>query len=1123
MSMSPRILVKIGAALGLLAGAALAAETSEVSAPVDYLQQVKPLLKERCYACHGALKQESNLRLDTAAAIRLGGDSGAAISPGAKAAESLLLQRVAAPDISDRMPPEHEGEPLLAGQIDLLRRWIAAGAPGPEDEQPEADPRSHWAFRPIVRHAVPTVKNSSWVRNPIDAWISQQHAQLGLHPQPEASRLELVRRLHLDLIGLPPSPEELKVALSDPSADWYEELVDRLLEDPRHGERWARHWMDIWRYSDWWGLGKQLRNSQRHIWHWRDWIVESLNKDLPYDQMVRLMLAGDELVPEDADQLRATGFLARHYYIFNRNQWMEQTVEHVSKGFLALTMNCAKCHDHKFDPLEQTDFYKLRAFFEPYQVRMDMIPGQPDLTQDGIPRIFDGLMDAPTWRFIRGDEAKPDESHTIAPGVPDVLKFADVAPQQVELPRVAWEPAQRPGILKTYLEQAEQKRNAARAQLAAARSKLDKLEQTQIPDSSSPAANSASAPVSELTLQDTFQEMDPQRWQVIQGQWTLRSGQLEQSEIASQHALLRLLPVVPVDFEAKVRFRITGGARWRSVGLTFDAAPATTNAPAEMSGRQMVYVSGADGDSKVQAAFQQQGKWNYPSTGRTRLPVKLNQDYTLTVRVRGTLVNASLNGQPVVAWEMALPREPGLMHLLTYDASAVFEEFSITPLSPQVVMQEPAAGSNVTPSAALDDARFQVRDAELGLAESEAALVSTQAVIDAMRAEWNSPDSTSIAEKRLTAIRAERTLHVAQQERLVAAAQRALEKSSPSNEKQRTTAEKKVKEADEALKKSQTLLATEITPEETYSRLSGGAWSATRFRFTSTDDPEVKFPHVSTGRRTALAEWITDTRNPLTARVAVNHLWGRHFGEPLVATAFDFGRNGARPTHPELLDWLATEFMDRNWSMKHLHRLIVTSAAYRMSSSVTGGEASLALDPENRGLWRRVPIRLESQVIRDSLLSLAGTLDPALGGPSILPEQQESSRRRSLYFFHSNNERNLFLTTFDEASVGECYRREQSIVPQQALALANSALVQQVSGQIAERISQLPEIATGEDRDFVREAFRLLTGIEPKEPEITASLAALKRWREQPEGDRSKSRASFVWVLINHNDFVTLR
>ena len=319
---------------------------------VDYSRQIKPVLQARCYACHGALKQEAGLRLDTAALAIKGGDTGAAIKAG-DADGSLLLKRVTADDESMRMPPE--GEPLKPGEIAVMKAWIADGAKSPADEKPERDPRDHWAFRVPVRPAVPEVANKAWVKNPIDAFIAAEYQKRGIVPQKPADKRVWLRRVSLDLIGLPPSREEQDAFLADESADAYDRVVTRLLDSPQYGERWGRHWMDIWRYSDWWGLGAEVRNSQKHIWHWRDWIIESLNADQPYDQMLREMLAADELYPHDLDKLRASGFLARQYFKFNRTSWLDETIEHTSKAMLGLTFNCAKCHDHKYDPFSQQE------------------------------------------------------------------------------------------------------------------------------------------------------------------------------------------------------------------------------------------------------------------------------------------------------------------------------------------------------------------------------------------------------------------------------------------------------------------------------------------------------------------------------------------------------------------------------------------------------------------------------------------------------------------------------------------------------------------------------------------------------------------------------------------------
>ncbi len=899
-----------------------------VDEPIDYLKQIKPILRARCFACHGALKQEGDLRLDTAKLIVRGGDSGEVITPG-DASESLLLDRISSTDLAERMPPEHEGEPLSPDQIKLIRDWIAIGAPAPEDEQPEASTEDHWAFHPITRPPLPAIRNAE-IKNPIDVFLAQQHEQRGLKPQTEASRIVQVRRLYLDLIGIPPTGEEIEAFVNDRSPQCYEQFVDRLLNDPRHGERWARHWMDIWRYSDWWGLGQQLRRSQKHIWHWRDWIVESLNNDTGYDEMVQLMLAADELHPNDLDKLRATGYLARNYWLFNRNQWMDETVEHVSKGFLGLTMNCAKCHDHKYDPIEQADFYRMRAFFEPYHARLDVVPGQSDLTRDGIPRVYDGLLDTPTYLFIRGNEKSPDKSTEITPGVPEIVAFEELKIEAISLPVEAWQPERRSWVIDAHLAAAQEKVKKANTTASAAKKKLAALEE------------------------------------------------------------------------------------------------------------------------KLVAAEIEKRKTE-PTDGET--------------------------------------------------------ETSITVLD-----------------VAKSHQQLKIADAAVDVAAAE--LASVERRVEAMRDAWaaaddkssdSNPASTeSVREKTIVAIRAERELAVATAQHDVATAELELLRATEGKKK---AAAKKIKTASESLDKAQNVVKTEVKESDQYTKLVGAKWTPTRFLFSGKDDPTIEFLSQSTGRRTALARWITDRRNPLTARVAANHIWTRHMGTPLVPTVFDFGRNGARPTHPELLDWLAAELMDNDWSMKHLHRVIVSSAAYRMSSSRSDHEINVAEDPDNHVWWRREPIRLESQLLRDSLLAHAGTLDQTRGGPTVPKSEQDASTRRSLYFFHSNNERNLFLSTFDEALVTECYRREQSIVPQQALALTNSKLVHDTSPKIAKRLSEGAE----EDTQFIRKSFAILLGIEASDQEIAACSKALEAWRAREDGSKENARTNLVWSLINHNDFVTLR
>ena len=892
-----------------LVWAVLALSPPHARAEPDYVHAVKPLLQRHCYACHGALKQKGGLRLDTAAALLKGGESGPAVRPG-EPNRSLLLERVQSADPDEHMPPKHEGETLAPAQIALLEAWITGGATFPAGEKPEPDPRDHWAFRPRARPPLPVGVDRSWIRTPVDAFVAAQHARLGLQPVAEAPRELLVRRLFLDLVGVPPSPREVAEANTAGTGDWYAETVERLLADPRHGERWGRHWMDIWRYSDWWGLGAQLRNSQKHMWHWRDWIVESLNADTPYDEMLRLMLAADEVAPGDPAKLRATGFLARNWFLFNRNTWMEETVEHVGKAFLGLTLNCAKCHDHKYDPVTQADFYRMRAFFEPYHVRLDLVPGEVDLEKDGIPRVFDGLPSVPTYRFVRGEEANPDKSVALAPGVPALLAFSEPRIQPVSLPPVASQPERQPWVLEAHVQ-------SARAALRAAAEALQKLSQ-----------------------------------------------QLEEG----------LLP--------------------------------RTADPADQ-----------------------------------------------------TLVAAQLQ----------------------------------------------AAGTALS-----------FREAELESVLQRAA---------AMRAAW--AGAAGEAPLKTSAVRAERLAAVARQRHALAEAELLLLRAAPDK---RDAPQKALKAAGEALEKALKLAEAPGTEADSYTLLYGARWTPTRFLSSAKDDPEVRFPTQSTGRRRALAEWLTDARNPLVARVAANHLWTRHMGVPLVAGVFEFGRKGAAPTHPELLDWLATELVESGWSMKHLHRLIVNSATYRMSSSQAGADANLQKDPDNVQLWRRSPQRLEAEVVRDSILALSLELDSTRGGPPVAPGQQAGSKRRSLYFYHSNNDRNLFLTTFDQAAVKECYRREQSIVPQQALALSNSSLVLEAAARISAQLggrSGPTGFEADADAAFVREAYVYVLGVGAQDAEVAACLRALAAWRAAAAGQGATAgqaaRTNLVWALLNHNDFVTLR
>lgn len=1016
----------------------------------DYLDKVKPVLKERCYACHGALKQKKDLRLDTAQQII---DAGIIKS-------GELLKRLTASDLEERMP--QEGPALHAEEIDAIREWIADGMPVPVDEKPADDPANHWSFQKIERPSLPEgVKEA----NPIDAFLAAKQQELGLKAQPEAERSLLVRRLYLDLIGLAPTRKQLASDVP------FESMVQDLLASPQYGERWARHWMDIWRYSDWYGLGKQVRNSQKHIWHWRDWIVNSVNKDKGYDQMILEMLAGDELEPENPEVVAGTGFLARNYYLFNRTTWLDSTLEHTSKAFLGLTMNCVKCHDHKYDPIEQTDYYNMRAIFEPHQIRLDPIAGVTDFEKDGLPRAFDDHPDAKTQFHIRGNPTTPDASKKVTAGVPAI--FASYAPKakEVELPAYAWAPGARAYVQEDQLSAARLKLD--RAQKALEKARLAVASQKN-PESVSQGENNSGT-----VIKDSFDRANPKLWDIVGSGWSYNGGILIQTMPSRDKQFARSKNSHPADFDLALDFRTTGGTTYKSVGIRFDVTDNGKNS-------HTVYASAYDKGPKVQVSHTHDSKTTYPNA-RAAYPVKVNEDYKLRVQVRGNLINVLLNDKFLIAYNLPNRNPNGRIELFAFDATADFDSIEVQALSKDIELMKsgtPAQKSkSVDPAEALKLTEARVKEAQIGLRSLEAKIAADNATL--LGKGKGDPAVSARLER-------EHVVELARVGVLTAEAGKL------------KAAEKTLKTAEAKLKKS----------DAKYKSLRGS--------YKALETPEHKEPQyaatyakTSTGRRLALAQWMISRQNPLTARVAVNHIWLRHFGEPLVESVDDFGLRAPRPEHAELLDYLAAELIESGWSMKHLHELIVTSKAWRRTSSnLNADPATLAKDSNNHFYWRMNSHRMESEVIRDSLLNLAGTLDPKQGGPSV--KSNPSVLRRSLYFSRSPKQQVKLLSMFDDADALVCYRRSESIVPQQALALFNSKISIDSSAQVAASLK-----AEKSDDKFAAQAFELVLCRKPSAAELDACKTFLVRLEEvSPKGP---ARTRLVHALFNHNDFINIR
>ncbi len=1043
----------------------------------DYLKDIKPVLKERCYSCHGSLKQKGDLRVDTAAEM-----IGAKVIVPGDVAASELFGRITSDDDNDRMPPE--GHALSAPQITAIQKWIESGAPLPPNEVAEDDPGSHWSFQPIRKPAVPKLPEAS---NPVDAFLLVKQRDAGVHAQEPAERSILLRRVYLDLIGLAPTNEQL-----DDDRP-LEAIVDELLGSLHHGERWGRHWMDVWRYSDWYGLGSQLRYSQKHLWHWREWIVESLNEDKGYDEMIHEMLAGDELAPEDPDTLRATGFLARNYFLFNRTTWLDSTIEHTGKAFLGLTLNCAKCHDHKYDPIDFEDYYRFRAIFEPHQVRLDAVPGETNFEKDGVPRVFDDHLDAKTYLHLRGDPKQEDKETTIVAGVPAFL--AQFAPevQPVSLPVPAYAPGTQTFVQEDRLEEAVKKVDDAREELKKATAALAKA--ADEPDSKEEQSEAAKTD-SDFRIEDDFASPKPGVWVMKGSGLVYKDGGLEQSEPTQQPARLVSKKALPRDFEMTCRYTTTGGATHKSISFRFDLTENEKHS-------NFIYTSERAEGAKVQAAYTRGGKTTYAGDGRAGKKVAVGRPQELRIAVRDRLANVWLDGKFVLAYQFPDRIADGRFALSAFDATARFHSIRITGLQDDLKLTEAKNASS--PDTAKDGKPLQnhVEIAELALA---AAIADEAALKATIAADAASLSAEAAPAKELT--RAALKLQI-EAKKARAAADLLIHKDGDA---------KKRKAAEQLAKSAKEKWAAFEKGEGKYEPLRGSRKALETPAHKTTDYPAV-YASESTGRRTMLAKWITDPENPLTARVAVNHVWMRHFGEPLVETVFDFGRQAPQPLHHELLDYLAAEFVESGWSFRHLHRLLVTSQTYQQSSSNAGGHLkSLKNDPGNRLYWRMNPRRMESQVVRDNLLYISAKLDLTVGGPSL--NYQQAGNRRSLYFTHSPDKIDPFLTTFDDADLLQCYRRSESVVPQQALALSNSKLALESARLIAEKIGTKSEAKT-----FIKGAFMEVLSRQPNVSETTECLLFLDDLKalNGKADDRLRFRAQLVHALLNHNDFVTIR
>lgn len=1090
--------------LMLVSSAAFAMQTvrAEGESNVDYAADIKPLLRDKCFSCHGSLKQEGGLRLDAASLIQKGGESGSAYVAGS-VAKSLILKRVTDDD-DNRMPPAEDGSRLTAEEVAKLTAWIRSGAATPDEAIPE-HPSRHWSFLPPVKANAPDV-SADWIRTDIDRFLAVEHQRVGVTAVGETSRSMLLRRASLALTGLPPTPDERRAFLDDKSETAFENAVDRLLASPRYGERWARHFMDIWRYSDPSGYGKEIRDGRQHIWRWRDWIVESLNQDKGYDRMIVEMLAADEASPEDQASLRATGFLARNWYKFNRNVWLDNIVEHSSKAFLGLTVNCARCHDHKYDPFEQDGYYRMRAIFETHDVRDDPTQsGSAGSVNGMLVRAYDAHLDRKTFTFLQGNEDRPTKE-PLPPGLPELL--GDLPIEPVSFPVTTWYPSlqkeKRDAALKAAraeIAAADASLKNARAALAASRKKLAEFKEPKPApgDSSRKTIVETTVDFGSPVLSDDFSKLNADQWTVEDGSWSAKDGRVVQSTGATkQHRLVSLINH-PRDFRAKLRLRITGGETYRSVGFGFDGHGLAMNS---------VYLSASG--AKVQFTSQGSGgRWQYPAAGAASHSTKVGQDYLLEVAVKDQLLNVLIDGELKVAYNLA-KRRAGRISIWAFSATAEFDQLDVTTL-PSETKLEPVAGSSAPPPKPLtkkdlqlalevSEATEKVAAAHRQVTQSGVASLEARIAADTVKFGLAEGDHDALA---VIAGRASRQHAVDQFSEQLAQARL---KTVQARQKQEiSTAAVRAKATSELQAAEKQIADVQQKLTAAKEQLDSGS------KQYAAIGPQ--YPKTSSGRRLAFARWVTDRNNPLAARVLVNHVWLRHFDTPLLERAFDFGLRSEKPRHAALLDWLAVQFMEDGWSLKKLHKRIIMSGVYRLSSSSSGAsDTTLAADPDNHTLWRMNARRMEAEVVRDSVLSLGGSLDLTPGGPPIEHTQGQQVLRRSLYFRQNKEQQMTFLSLFDGAKVNECYQRKSTVAPQQALAMFNS----HIAAEQAQNISEIYSALNGSE--LVNAMFEHVLCREPDAEEQAECTQFLTEFNGSEE-----ARRQLALVLLNHNDFVTIR
>jgi mono/diheme cytochrome c family protein len=932
------------------------------SAPVDFRRDIEPIFVKRCSECHGPEMQKGKLRLDKKELALKGGKSGQPLLIAGKSGESELIARVTASDPDDVMPAK--GERLTAEQIAVLKRWIDEGAVWPDQ-----DPRSHWSFVKPVRPPLPAVQHPDWVRNEIDRFILARLEKEGLMPSPEADRTILIRRVTLDLTGLPPTPAEVDNFTRDSRSDAYEQLVNRLLQSPHYGEHVARWWLDLARYAD--SNGYQV-DLARSIWPYRDWVIDAFNANMPFDQFTVEQLAGDLLPNATLSQKIATGFNrntkindegggdAEEY----RTKAVKDRVATTATTWLGLTMMCAECHTHKYDPITQDEYYRFYGFF--------------NNTADGGNYSVEPTLPVPP-------PPTQSEIESLHRQIADIKKQIARAEQDLPRQQQAWE--ERMGN-KTNVWRVLDLTNAISTGGATL---------TNLPDHS--LLSTALNPIYDTITVEAM------------------------TDVTGITAVL--LEALPDPSLPK-----NGPGRWKEGNFILD-------------------------EFAIGAAPAAQAEAKPAGVALARATADWEQEYYRAEH--------AIDRNPKTGW--AIGPQVGKRHFLIAET------------------KEPTGYAEGTKLAFRFD-HYHGNSHTIGRMRIS---VSSETDKDAL---WPVTDEVAALLRIPMAERspAQRT-ELAAYYRTVSPTVRRLE---------RELFRLNQREMELASAKYSTLIMQERseTPRTNYVHVRGNFLE--RGKLVEPGVPAFlhPFPANEPTNRLTLARWLMSPDNPLTARVTVNRLWERVFGTGIVKTSEDLGRQGEAPSHPELLDWLATEFIRSGWDMKAMQKMLVCSATYRQSSSAD--EQLLEKDLYNRLLARGPRFRLDAETIRDQALAVSGLLNPQVGGPSVYPVQPANLwkeigflrpeigmdewptsegpdlYRRGVYTFWRRVCTYPTFSTFDAPSRETCIsRRPRTNTPLQALAGLNEPTFLEAARALAQRVLMEGGSTTSQQIEF---AFRLCEG-----------------------------------------------